>query len=70
MFDLIVILMLAALAFPVIAIALVKVLGLTGLVLRLESRVSALERELAPREAVSSQTPATSTPPPLPIAPR
>jgi hypothetical protein len=71
MFDLIVILMLAALAFPVIAIvALVKVLGLIGPVLRLESRVSALEGELVPREAVSSQTPATSTPPPLPIAPR
>ncbi len=68
MFDLIVILVLAALAFPVIAIvALVRVLGLSGLVLRLDSRVSALERELVRREAVSPPAPAASVPPPLPV---
>src|ERR1700677_1660120 len=60
MFDLIVILVLAALAFPVIAVvALVRVVGLRTHVLRLDSRVKALEAGLVPREAGSPQAPAT-----------
>lgn len=68
MFDLIVILVLAALAFPVIAVvALVRVVGLRTHVLRLDSRVRALEAGLVPREAVSPQAPATfaAAPPPV-----
>ena len=69
MFDLIVILVLAALAFPVIAIvALVRVVGLHKLVLHLGLRVEALERNLALREAVSPQISAASAAPPPPVA--
>jgi len=48
MFDGIVLLVLIALAFPVIAVvALVQASSLGGLVRRLEGRVSALERAIA-----------------------
>jgi len=49
MFDLIVIVVIAALAFPVLAIvALVKTIGLRDLVRRLELRVATLERQIRP----------------------
>ena len=52
MFDLIVILVLLALAFPVIAIvALVSALSLRNVVARLDGRVRALELERTPRGA-------------------
>jgi uncharacterized membrane protein len=60
MFDLIVILVLVALAFPVIAIvALAKAISLRTLVLALGARVEALERELARRDVL---LPTTATP--------
>jgi uncharacterized membrane protein len=62
MFDFLVILVLVALAFPVIAIvALVKATSLRTLVLALGARVEALERELAHRDAVSAQVAAATT---------
>jgi uncharacterized membrane protein len=66
MFDLIVILVLAALAFPVIAIvALVMVLSLRNELARLAGRLRALELERTPREAVAVPAPAR---PPTPAA--
>ena len=66
MFDLIVILVLLALAFPVIAVvALVMVVDLRGLVRRLEQRVIALERPAPPGPAPVRTEPA-SPPPPRP----
>ncbi len=65
MFDLIVILVLAALAFPVIAIvALVMVLSLRSLVVRLDERVRALEVGPTPRETVAARPAAGPTPAP------
>src|SRR5579863_1519252 len=80
MFDLIVIVVIAALAFPVLAIiALIKTIGLTDLVRRLELRVATLERQLTllgtvPKydEGVQSASPTAapveSPPPPPPIS--
>ena len=78
MFDLIVILILLVLAFPVIAIvALVKANGVRRLVLLLELRIRDLERVRAPGGALPSQpataampavAPATPPPPPAPAA--
>jgi hypothetical protein len=57
MFDLIVVLVLLALAFPVIAIvALVMVLSLRNLVARLDERVRALELGPTPRETVAARS--------------
>jgi uncharacterized membrane protein len=68
MFDLIVILVLAALAFPVIAIvALVMVLSLRNEFARLAGRLRALELERPPREAVAA--PALARPPTPAAAP-
>ncbi len=56
MFDLLVILVLLALAFPVIAIvALVMVLSLRNDFARLDGRIRALELERTPRPAVAAQ---------------
>jgi uncharacterized membrane protein len=74
MFDLIVIVVIAALAFPVLAIiALIKAIGIADLIRRLELRVATLERRLTlgddlPRQnqPVSSPAAAPSGPPPLP----
>ena len=64
MFDLIVILVLLALAFPVIAVvALVMVVDLRGLVRRLEQRVIALERPAPPGPAPVRTEPAPPPPP-------
>jgi uncharacterized membrane protein len=64
MFDLIVILVLAALAFPVVAIvALVKAVGLRDLVRRLESRVATLEQRLMAAGDVSPQGRPVTAPP-------
>ena len=65
MFDLIVILVLLALAFPVIAVvALVMVLSLRNLVARLDARVRALELGPTPRDAVAARAAAGPTPAP------
>jgi len=56
MFDLIVILVLLALAFPIIAIvALVSALSLRNVVARLDGRVRALELGPTPRGALAAQ---------------
>ncbi len=71
MFDLIIILVIAALAFPVLAVvALIKAVGVSDLVRRLEHRVAALEHRLSltgalPRPAPSPPA-APVEPPPLP----
>jgi len=71
MFDLIIILVIAALAFPVLAvIALIKAVGAGDLVRRLDQRVAALEQRLSlagelPRPAPSPPA-APVEPPPLP----
>jgi uncharacterized membrane protein len=67
MFDLIVVLVLLALALPVIAIvALVMVLSLRGLVARLVERVRALELGLTLPDAVTARAAAGPTPAPIP----
>jgi uncharacterized membrane protein len=68
MFELIVILVLVALAFPVIAIvALVMVLSMRNELTRLDRRMHALELERTPREAAAAPAPARSpTPEPRP----
>jgi hypothetical protein len=67
MFDLIVVLVLLALAFPVIAIvALVMVLSLRNLVARLDERVRALELGPTPRETVAARSAAGPAPAPIP----
>src|SRR5580658_9476989 len=75
MFDFIVILVLVALAFPVIAIvALAKTMSLRTLIVALGERVETLERDLARRDVVSPQITTTTVqpepapaPPPLPV---
>jgi uncharacterized membrane protein len=68
MFDLIVILVLLALAFPIIAIiALVMVVDLRGLVRRLEQRVRMLEHAVPPGATATRAAPAT---PPAPAPPQ
>jgi hypothetical protein len=58
MYDWIIVLAVAVLAFPVIAIvALVKVLGLGDLVRRLDNRVAALERRPAPAGELAPEAP-------------
>ena len=73
MFDLLVILVLVALAFPVIAIvALVMVLALRNDFARLAGRMRALELERTPREAAAMSAPArppTPEPAPAPARP-
>jgi len=67
MFDLIVILVLLALAFPVIAIvALVSALSLRNVVARLDGRVRALELGPTPRGALAAH--ATAEPAPTPTS--
>ena len=74
MFDLIVIVVIAALAFPVLAIiALIKAIGIGDLVRRLELRVATLEHRLTQAgglpqrdQPVSSPAAAPIEPPPLP----
>ncbi len=67
MFDLIVILVLVALAFPVVAIvALVMVLSLRGLVARLDERVRSLEHGLTLFETAAARAAAAPTPAPAP----
>jgi uncharacterized membrane protein len=69
MFDLIVILVLLALAFPIIAIiALVMVVDLRGLVRRLEQRVAMLEHAVPPGATAARAAPATPPAPPQPIS--
>jgi uncharacterized membrane protein len=74
MFDLIVTLVLVALAFPVIAIvALAKAISLRTLVVALGARVETLERELARRDVLlptiaTTTARAEPTPPPPPVA--
>jgi uncharacterized membrane protein len=72
MFDLIVILVLLALAFSIIAIiALVMVVDLRGLVRRLEQRVRMLEHAAPPGAATAGSTPEThAAPAPPQLAPR
>ena len=68
MFDLIVVLVLLALAFPITAIiALVMVVDLRGLVRRLEQRVRMLEHAAPPRAAAARATPEAY---PAPAAPQ
>ena len=71
MFHLITVLVALALAFPVIAVvALVKVLGFGSLLQRLELRVLALERHLAPAVVSPVQAePQPAPPPPQAAAP-
>ena len=71
MFNLIVVLVLAALAFPVIAvIALIKVMELRDLLRRLDLRVVMLERHLAPADLSPPETaPQLAPPPPQAAAP-
>jgi len=70
-FNLIVVLVLAALAFPVIAvIALIKVMELRDLLRRLDLRVVMLERHLAPADLSPPETaPQLAPPPPQAAAP-
>jgi uncharacterized membrane protein len=72
MFDLIVVLVLLALAFPIIAIiALVNVTSLSGVVRRLEQRVRMLEHAAPPGAATAGATPETHpAPAPPQLAPR
>jgi uncharacterized membrane protein len=72
MFDLIVILVLLALAFPIMAIiALVNVTSLSGVVRRLEQRVRMLEHAAPPGAATAGATPETHAgPAPPQLAPR
>jgi uncharacterized membrane protein len=72
MFDLIVVLVLLALAFPIIAIiALVNVTSLSGVVRRLEQRVRTLEHAAPPGAATAGATPETHpAPAPPQLAPR
>jgi uncharacterized membrane protein len=66
MFDLIVILVLLALAFPIIAIvALVSALSLRNVVARLDGRVRALELGPTPRGALAAHTAAEPAPAPI-----
>ncbi len=71
MFHLVIVLVALALAFPVIAIvALVKVLAFGSLLQRLELRVLALERHLAPVGVSPVQAePQPAPPPPQAAAP-
>jgi uncharacterized membrane protein len=63
MFDLIAIIVLLVLAFPIIAIiALVQAASLRGTLVRLEARVGTLERGLAAREPRESQPPPAAAP--------
>jgi len=65
MFDLIVIVVIAALAFPVLAIvALVKTIGVSDLVRRLELRVATLERQRTLADNVSRYDGRVPSPPP------
>jgi uncharacterized membrane protein len=64
MFDLIILVVLTALAFPIIAVVtLVKVNALRRLVLHLEQSVRILERALAQRDAAPAQPTSASAPP-------
>ena len=68
-FDLLAILLLAALAFPVIAIvALVMTISLRDLVRRLDARLGNVERELAHRVTAPAQITAVVAPEPQPPA--
>jgi len=70
MFDLIVIVVIAALAFPVLAIiALIKAIGIGDLVRRLDLRVATLERQLTLAGELPRQDQPVSSPAPAPIEP-
>ncbi len=70
MLDGIVILVLIALAFPVIAVvALVQASSLGGIVRRMEGRVNALERAIAASGTRAAATPPPAAPAPIPAPP-